>query len=82
MRWGNRLKLRFIPRTKQKNDEGGTHDGEGDLELTVFGFGAQVGRTLIDVVEKETKGDFEFALRGLVLGPLGWDLWLVDRVSC
>ncbi|KAL7417105.1 hypothetical protein BDY24DRAFT_426420 [Mrakia frigida] len=42
-------------------------------------FEAQVGRTLIDVVEKETKGDFEFALRGLVLGPLGWDLWLMDR---
>jgi len=38
-----------------------------------------VGKTLVHVIEKETSGWFEYGLRGLVLGPLGFDVWLVHR---
>ena len=40
---------------------------------------ANVGRSLIKTIEKETRGWFEWALRGLVLGPLGFDLWLLNK---
>lgn len=42
-------------------------------------FEAQVGKSLIQVIEKETSGWFEYGLRGLVLGPLGFDVWLIHR---
>jgi annexin A7/11 len=42
-------------------------------------FEAQVGRSLMDVMEKETRGWFLETLRGLVLGPIGYDCWLIQR---
>jgi len=42
-------------------------------------FEAQVGKSLIHVIEHETSGWFEYGLRGLVLGPLGFDVWLCHR---
>ena len=42
-------------------------------------FEAQVGKPLVKVIEKETSGWFEYGLRGLVLGPLGFDVWLLHR---
>lgn len=42
-------------------------------------FQATTGREMISVIEKETKGNLEWGLRGLVLGPLGFDAWLVNR---
>ncbi|BGP36461.1 hypothetical protein JCM10449v2_000362 [Rhodotorula kratochvilovae] len=45
------------------------------------GQGAGHGRTLLDVVtaEKAFKGNVEFALRGLLMGPLAWDIWLLQK---
>lgn len=40
---------------------------------------ANVGRSLMKTLEKETRGWFEWALRGLVLGPLGFDVWLLNH---
>jgi annexin A7/11 len=40
---------------------------------------ANVGRSLIKTIEKETRGWFEWSLRGLVLGPLGFDVWLLNH---
>ncbi|GAA6035917.1 hypothetical protein JCM8097_005162 [Rhodosporidiobolus ruineniae] len=39
------------------------------------------GRSLLDVVtaEKAFKGNVDFALRGLLMGPLGWDVWLLQK---
>ena len=34
---------------------------------------------MVRTIEKETRGWFEWALRGLCLGPLGWDVWLVEH---
>ena len=42
-------------------------------------FEAQVGKPLVQVIEKETSGWFEYGLRGLVLGPVGFDVWLLHR---
>jgi annexin A7/11 len=42
-------------------------------------FEAQVGKPLLSVIEKETGGWFEYGLRGLVLGPVGFDVWLIHR---
>lgn len=42
-------------------------------------FEAQVGKPLLAVIEKETSGWFEYGLRGLILGPVGFDVWLVHR---
>src|SRR5271170_6750596 len=42
-------------------------------------FEAQVGKSLLHVIEKETGGWFEYGLRGLVLGPLDFDVWLLHR---
>ena len=42
-------------------------------------FEAQVGKSLLHVIEKETSGWFEYGLRGLVLGPSGFDVWLLHR---
>jgi hypothetical protein len=42
-------------------------------------FEAQVGKPLVTVIEKETGGWFEYGLRGLVLGPVGFDVWLLHR---
>lgn len=42
-------------------------------------FEAQVGRSLVATFEKETRSWFMEALRGLALGPLGFDCWLVNR---
>jgi annexin A7/11 len=44
-------------------------------------FEAQVGKPLLQVIEKETGGWFEYGLRGLVLGPTGLDVWLLQRAS-
>lgn len=39
------------------------------------------GQTVLDLIagEKSLRGNMEFALRGLVLGPLGWDVELIKR---
>ncbi|KPV78192.1 uncharacterized protein RHOBADRAFT_50691 [Rhodotorula graminis WP1] len=39
------------------------------------------GRSLLDVVtgDKAFKGNVEFALRGLLMGPLAWDVWLLQK---
>ena len=42
-------------------------------------FESATGKSLVHVIEKETSGWFEYGLRGLVLGPLGFDVWLVHR---
>jgi annexin A7/11 len=42
-------------------------------------FESTVGKSLVSVIEKETGGWFEYGLRGLVLGPMGFDVWLVHR---
>ena len=42
-------------------------------------FESTVGKSLVSVIEKETSGSFEYGLRGLVLGPIGFDVWLVHR---
>src|SRR6202022_4680682 len=42
-------------------------------------FDAQVGKSLLKVIEKETSGWFEYGLRGLILGPVGFDVWLIHR---
>jgi annexin A7/11 len=42
-------------------------------------FEAQVGKPLLQVIEKETGGWFEYGLRGLILGPVGFDVWLLHR---
>jgi Annexin len=42
-------------------------------------FEAETGKTLVHVIEKETSHWFEYGLRGLVLGPLGFDVWLLHR---
>jgi annexin A7/11 len=42
-------------------------------------FEAQVGKSLVHVIEKETSGWFEFGLRGLILGPAGFDVYLLHR---
>lgn len=53
----------------------------GAVEMTAVArtFEAQVGKSLVKVLEKETKGNFEYALRGLAMGPLEWDAWLINR---
>ncbi|GAA6053438.1 hypothetical protein JCM3770_005166 [Rhodotorula araucariae] len=45
------------------------------------GHGRDPGRTLLDVAtaEKAFKGNVEFALRGLFMGPLAWDVWLLQK---
>lgn len=42
-------------------------------------FEAEVGKSLVHVIEKETSGWFEYGLRGLALGPLGFDVWLLHH---
>ena len=42
-------------------------------------FESHVGKSLLAVIEKETSGYFEYGLRGLILGPLGFDVWLLHR---
>ena len=42
-------------------------------------FESTVGKSLVSVIEKETSGWFEYGLRGLVLGPMGFDVWLAHR---
>lgn len=42
---------------------------------------AQTGENLVDVVTKDTGGWLEFGLRGLVLGPLAFDVWLVHHAG-
>jgi annexin A7/11 len=42
-------------------------------------FKATVGKDLLQVLEKETTGWFEAVLRAKVLGPVGYDVWLVHR---
>ncbi|BGO94729.1 hypothetical protein NBRC10512_007324 [Rhodotorula toruloides] len=39
------------------------------------------GKTLLETVsaEKAFKGNVEFALRGLLMGPLAWDVWLLQK---
>ncbi|GAA5901626.1 hypothetical protein JCM8208_001560 [Rhodotorula glutinis] len=43
--------------------------------------GLAQGRSLLDVVtgDKAFKGNVEFALRGLLMGPLAWDVWLLQK---
>lgn len=42
-------------------------------------FKASTGKDLLKVLEKETSGWFEGALRAKVLGPVGYDVWLIHR---
>jgi annexin A7/11 len=42
-------------------------------------FESQVGKSLLQVIEKETSGWLEYGLRGLILGPVGFDVWLLNR---
>ncbi|GAK65469.1 annexin a4 [Moesziomyces antarcticus] len=42
-------------------------------------FKATVGKDLLQVLEKETSGWFEAALRAKVLGPVLYDCWLIKR---
>ncbi|PWY98369.1 Annexin [Testicularia cyperi] len=42
-------------------------------------FKATVGKDLLQVLEKETSGWFEAALRAKVLGPVLYDCWLINR---
>lgn len=42
-------------------------------------FKSTVGKDLLTVLEKETGGWFEACLRAKVLGPVGYDVWLVHR---
>ncbi|EPQ29823.1 uncharacterized protein PFL1_02496 [Pseudozyma flocculosa PF-1] len=42
-------------------------------------FKATTGKDLLKVLEKETSGWFEAALRAKVLGPVGYDVWLIHR---
>ncbi|BGP28596.1 hypothetical protein JCM10296v2_000332 [Rhodotorula toruloides] len=39
------------------------------------------GKTLLETVsaEKAFKGNLEYALRGLLMGPLAWDVWLLQK---
>ncbi|GAA5828111.1 hypothetical protein JCM11251_002594 [Rhodosporidiobolus azoricus] len=39
------------------------------------------GKSLPEVVtgEKVFKGNFEYGFRGLLMGPLGWDVWLLQK---
>ncbi|BGP21434.1 hypothetical protein JCM10295v2_000309 [Rhodotorula toruloides] len=39
------------------------------------------GKTLLEAVaaEKAFKGNIEYALRGLLMGPLAWDVWLLQK---
>ncbi|GAA5892067.1 hypothetical protein JCM6882_005685 [Rhodosporidiobolus microsporus] len=45
------------------------------------GASAGGGKSLLEVVtgEKAFKGNVEYALRGLLMGPLGWDVWLLQK---
>lgn len=49
------------------------------IDATSHQFRATVGKDLITVLEKETSGYFEGSLRAKCLGPLGYDVWLVNR---
>ncbi|GAA5879161.1 hypothetical protein JCM8547_001601 [Rhodosporidiobolus lusitaniae] len=53
-------------------------EGEWEKERTAAGGG---GKGLVETVtgEKAFKGNVEFALRGILLGPLGWDVWLLQK---
>ncbi|KAN0060017.1 hypothetical protein ACQY0O_007990 [Thecaphora frezii] len=42
-------------------------------------FKATTGKDLLQVLEKETSGWFEATLRAKVLGPVGYDIWLINR---
>ena len=42
-------------------------------------FEAETGKSIIHVLEKDSGGHFLYALRGLALGPLGFDVWLVHH---
>lgn len=42
-------------------------------------FKATVGKSLLASIEGETSGWFEGALRAKILGPVGYDVWLVHR---
>ncbi|CDZ98721.1 Annexin [Phaffia rhodozyma] len=53
----------------------------GGLEMGALSraFEASVGRSLVKTLEKETRSWFLYGLRGLALGPLEFDCWLLDR---
>ena len=42
-------------------------------------FKATTGKDLLKTLEKETSGWFEAVLRAKVLGPVGYDVWLINR---
>ncbi|CAO1628847.1 unnamed protein product [Parajaminaea phylloscopi] len=42
-------------------------------------FKSSTGKDLLSELESETSGWFEAALRAKVLGPVGYDVWLVNR---
>ncbi|GAA5889951.1 hypothetical protein JCM5296_003659 [Sporobolomyces johnsonii] len=44
-------------------------------------YAAQFSRTLLDVLttDKTLKGTVEFALKGLLVGPLAWDVYLLQK---
>ncbi|ODQ50097.1 Annexin, partial [Saitoella complicata NRRL Y-17804] len=51
------------------------------MSILVRAFESQVGKPLMKVIESETssRGYFQFGLRGLVLGPVAWEAWLLHR---
>lgn len=49
------------------------------MDALTRSFKSQTGKDLLQVLEKETSGYFENALRALVLGPVAFDVWLVHR---
>lgn len=53
----------------------------GAVEMNALSrsFEGSTGKSLVHVLEKETKGWFEYCLRGVAMGPLAWDCWLLHR---
>lgn len=53
----------------------------GAVEMNALSrsFEGSTGKSLVNVLEKETKGWFEYCLRGVAMGPLAWDCWLLHR---
>lgn len=49
------------------------------LELVKIEFQKMTGKDLIKTVESETSRYYREALRGKLLGPIGYDCWLIDR---
>ena len=51
------------------------------MEQLRHAYEAQTGTSLIHDIERHTSGHFEYGLRGLVLGPSGFDVWLLHYAT-